>query len=123
MAISDVVPVRSDRCGLDELFLSCEPGGAERGRLALGPGWTRQWTATWRIRGADEVSLVRDLGPGLPPGTKDYVARRTAEGKTKTEIMRCLKRYIAREVFPRLLATASPSAHRGREGATQPKAS
>jgi hypothetical protein len=26
------------------------------------------------------------------------VARRTAEGKTKTEIMRCLKHYIAREV-------------------------
>ncbi len=31
--------------------------------------------------------------------TKDYVTRRTAEGKTKTEIMRCLKRYIARETF------------------------
>ena len=34
------------------------------------------------------------------------MARRTAEGKTKTEIMRCLKRYIAREVFPHLLAAA-----------------
>jgi hypothetical protein len=33
---------------------------------------------------------------------KDYVARRTAEGKTKTEIMRCLKRYIAREAYPLL---------------------
>ncbi len=33
---------------------------------------------------------------------RDYVARRIAEGKTKTEIMRCLKRYIAREVFPLL---------------------
>lgn len=31
--------------------------------------------------------------------TRDYVARRTSEGKTKTEIMRCLKRYIARETF------------------------
>jgi hypothetical protein len=36
--------------------------------------------------------------------TKDYVARRAAEGKTKTEILRCLKRYIAREVFPLLTA-------------------
>jgi transposase len=35
--------------------------------------------------------------------TKDYVARRTAEGKTKTEILRCLKRYIAREAFPLLI--------------------
>jgi hypothetical protein len=31
--------------------------------------------------------------------TRDYVARRTAEGKTKREILRCLKRYVAREVF------------------------
>jgi hypothetical protein len=33
------------------------------------------------------------------PATKEYVERRTAEGKTKREIMRCLKRYIAREIF------------------------
>jgi transposase len=32
----------------------------------------------------------------------DYVARRTAEGKTKTEILRCLKRHIAREIYPRM---------------------
>lgn len=31
--------------------------------------------------------------------TRKYVARRTAEGKNKWEIMRCLKRYIAREVY------------------------
>jgi hypothetical protein len=29
--------------------------------------------------------------------TKDYVNKRTAEGKSKPEIMRCLKRYAARE--------------------------
>jgi hypothetical protein len=40
--------------------------------------------------------------------TRAYVARRTAEGKTKTEILRCLKRCIAREACP-LLA----GAHRG----------
>ena len=31
--------------------------------------------------------------------TVAYVARRTAEGRTKKEIIRCLKRYVAREVF------------------------
>lgn len=31
--------------------------------------------------------------------TKTYVARRSAEGLSKREIMRCLKRYVAREVF------------------------
>jgi transposase len=31
--------------------------------------------------------------------TRDYMARRLAEGKTKNEVMRCLKRYLAREIF------------------------
>jgi transposase len=38
--------------------------------------------------------------------TRTYVAKRTAEGKTKKEIIRCLKRYIAREVY-RILASLS----------------
>jgi transposase len=33
------------------------------------------------------------------PTTKAYVARRTAQGKTSREIRRCLKRYIARELY------------------------
>lgn len=31
--------------------------------------------------------------------TIDYVARRTAEGKSKRDIIRCLKRYVIREVY------------------------
>lgn len=31
--------------------------------------------------------------------TRAYVARRTAEGLSKPEIIRCLKRYLAREIF------------------------
>ena len=42
------------------------------------------------------------------PRTRAYVARRTAEGLSKPEIIRCLKRYLARELF-RLLV-ASPAA-------------
>jgi transposase len=34
--------------------------------------------------------------------TKDYVARRRAEGKSTGEIVRCLKRYVAREAFKHL---------------------
>ncbi len=33
------------------------------------------------------------------PATRAYAARRTAEGKTGKEIMRCLKRFVAREVY------------------------
>jgi transposase len=36
------------------------------------------------------------------PRTRAYVARRTAEGKTAREIRRCLKRYIARELYRQL---------------------
>ena len=38
------------------------------------------------------------------PTTKEYVARRTAEGKSTREIRRCLKRYIARELYRALNA-------------------
>src|SRR5215218_7750874 len=36
--------------------------------------------------------------------TREYVARRTAEGKSRREILRCLKRYVAREVYRVLTA-------------------
>lgn len=36
------------------------------------------------------------------PKTQAYVARRTAEGLSKPEIIRCVKRYLAREVFTAL---------------------
>ncbi|WP_433258669.1 transposase [Streptosporangium sp. CA-135522] len=41
--------------------------------------------------------------------TRDYAERRTTEGKSKKEIIRCLKRYVAREVFPIILAALSPA--------------
>ena len=36
--------------------------------------------------------------------TLDYVRRRTADGKSRSEIIRCLKRYVAREIFGYLSA-------------------
>ena len=33
------------------------------------------------------------------PATRTYMQTRRAEGKTNREIMRCLKRYVAREVY------------------------
>ncbi len=40
--------------------------------------------------------------------TLDYVKRRTAEGKSKPEIIRCLKRYVAREIFGYLCRPTRP---------------
>jgi transposase len=43
------------------------------------------------------------------PATRDYAARRRAEGRTNREIQRCLKRYIGRQLY-RHLEAGSPSA-------------
>jgi transposase len=40
------------------------------------------------------------------PPTRAYVERRTKQGRSKLDILRCLKRYIAREVYP-----TSPTHH------------
>src|SRR5260370_1282743 len=81
--MSKTMPVRSDRCGLGELFLAYETGDAERARLALGPGWTRRWTATWQVLGGDEGALVRDLGPVRRP------SREAGQGGRRDVVGRC----------------------------------
>jgi transposase len=40
--------------------------------------------------------------------TRDYVARRTAEGKSSREIRRALKHYITRELYRTLTAAMTP---------------
>ena len=59
------------------------------------------------------VAIVRMRGH---QPTLDYVRRRTAEGRSKSEIIRCLKRYLAREIFgylcrpPKLATPATATA-------------
>jgi hypothetical protein len=42
--------------------------------------------------------------------TRSYMERRLAEGKTKKEVIRCLKRYAAREIYSTLCRDRMPSA-------------
>jgi transposase len=42
------------------------------------------------------------------PDTRAYVERRTKEGKSKKHIIRCLKRYIAREAYAAIQADLNP---------------
>jgi transposase len=51
--------------------------------------------------------------------TKEYVARRTQEGKSKREIIRCLKRYIAREVYRVLISCGARSSPTGLQEAAR----
>ena len=69
--------------------------GLMDGRYRLNHAGDRQANnAIWRI-------VVTRLGQHEPP-TVAYMQRRRAEGKSKRYIMRCLKRYVAREVFQAL---------------------
>jgi hypothetical protein len=43
---------------------------------------------------------------GSHPATRAHAERRTAEGKSKAEIIRCLKRYAAREACRHLRPAA-----------------
>ena len=63
-------------------------------RHRLNRGGDRQANhALWRI-------VITRMSSDLP--TRHYVERRLKEGKSKMEIIRCLKRYVAREVYPHL---------------------
>ncbi|HEU4913615.1 MAG TPA: transposase [Actinomycetes bacterium] len=75
-------------------LLAAIPIEASSGKVVrhrLNRGGDRQGnSALWRI------VIVR---MNSDPQTKAYVQRRTKEGLSKTEIVRCLKRYVARETF------------------------
>ena len=65
-------------------------------RHRLNPGGDRQANhALWRI-------VITRMSSH--PATRAYVERRSNEGLSKKEIMRCLKRYVAREACPHLRA-------------------
>ena len=44
------------------------------------------------------------------PATRDYVAKRKSQGRTKKEIIRSLKRYITRQIY-RALNQAAQARH------------
>jgi transposase len=76
----------------------------KRGRYRLNPGGDRQAN-----RALHMIAICRLRHC---PKTRAYAQRRTSEGKTKREIIRCLKRYIARQTYATLrddLRSLSPS--------------
>jgi len=63
-------------------------------RMRLNRGGNRQANAAlYRVA----IVRMRDHEP-----TQAYMAKRTVEGKSKREIIRCLKRYIVREIYREL---------------------
>jgi transposase len=83
---------RAHLCGVAPIPAS--PGEVTRHRL--NPGGNREAShALWRI-------VITRMSNH--PVTRAYMDRRTTEGLPKTEIIRCLKRYAAREVYRHLRA-------------------
>jgi transposase len=83
-------------CGVSPIEMSS--GKTERHRLNRG-GNRHANAALYRI----VLTRLR-----CDSRTQAYVDRRTAEGKTRRETFRCLKRYVAREIY-NLLQPPSPS--------------
>jgi transposase len=78
-------------CGVSPVDAS---SGKTTGRHRLNRSGNRQANhALWRIA---VVRITHD------EETQIYAARRRAEGKTKRDVIRCLKRHIAREIFAHL---------------------
>jgi transposase len=69
--------------------LDASSGKQQRHRLSRA-GDRQANSALWRI-------VITRLSHD--PDTRQYLKRRCAEGKTKTEAIRCLKRYVARELY------------------------
>ncbi|MGA8113962.1 MAG: IS110 family transposase [Actinocatenispora sp.] len=69
------------------------------------PANSGQTTTRYRLNRHGDRQLNRALHTVLTtritchPATRAYIQRRTTEGKTKPEIKRCLKRYIARDLY------------------------
>jgi transposase len=82
-------------CGVAPLPASS--GKTNRHRLNRG-GDRQANNALWRIA----LCRMKTHAP-----TRDYVIRRTTEGLSKPEVIRCLKRYIARDLY-RILVPETP---------------
>lgn len=88
--------IRSDAAFAKLCGVAPQPASSGRtsGRHRLSRGGDRAANSALYI-----VTIVRMRGH---QPTRDYVERRTAEGLSKREIIRCLKRYIAREIYANL---------------------
>ena len=92
-AADAVAPIRIARSGALRAFFQCQHQGAV-GEIF-----------------ADRKGV--DLPHRLDPETAAYLARKQAEGKSRREALRCLKRHLARRIWrllqpPHTAVTASP---------------
>jgi transposase len=93
-------------CGASPLAAS----SGKTNRHRLNPGGDRHANRTLHLIGVCRLHCCQH--------TRAYAERRTREGKTRREIIRCLKRYIAREIYAVLRADLEDLEHHPPKGMT-----
>ena len=95
---------RHDGQGRDEHLFPRTNADRRRGRL-IGAGGPSDRDAKDRGHRQANAALYRSVIVRMRyhQPTVDYVVRRTADGRTKREIIRCLKRFLAREIYQRVM--------------------
>ncbi|KIS28653.1 hypothetical protein TV39_04510 [Arthrobacter sp. SPG23] len=67
--------------------------------LELDISWDAATNVGVSVGRSSDGSRHTNVRMGSCQRTKDYVTKRTAEGKSKRDIMSCLKHYAAREIY------------------------
>jgi hypothetical protein len=80
-------------------------------------GWTARGRETAESAAAgggnraanNALWVIANVRLGSDPRTKEFLAKRTATGNSRKEIMRMLQRYIARELYPLIIDALRPA--------------
>ncbi|MCA1695877.1 MAG: transposase [Actinobacteria bacterium] len=95
------------RCRSDAAFAKL----AGTSRIEASSGQTKRHRLN---RGGDRalnkaIHVIANTRMRSDRATRDYVARRRAQGKSDREIRRCLKRYVTRQLFRAMTAAMTPA--------------
>jgi hypothetical protein len=81
-----------------------------RVRVARGARWRLDRAGSRQINAA--IHRMAVTRARCDPQTRDYIARKKAEGKTNRDAIRCLKRHFARRIWQLLRAQPPPPSTR-----------
>lgn len=125
--VTDLVPGLTDQCGIGPVSAAqaivsfshvgrCRNDAAFAKLAGTSPiEASSGQTARHRLnRGGDRalnkaIHTIARTRMRSDPATQAYVARRTAEGKSTREIRRCIKRYVARQLYRTLTTAMAPT--------------
>ena len=82
--------------------------GWQRCCSPLGCAWCSPRKSAARLAN-NALWVIANVRLGSDPRTKEFLAKRTATGNSRKEILRMLQRYIARELYPLIIDALRPA--------------